>query len=297
MPAGRRPTRPRQLGRYGLLAPGVLWLVLFFLVPLAGLARMSLSTKRSRLDFDPAFRWDWSNYGDVFALYGTQLGRSFLFAGAATVLCLVIGYPMAYWVARYGGRWRSLLIGLVVLPFFTSFLLRTISWTVLLADDGAIVRAGRAVGLLEVLRGTGLIDGDRLLDTPLAVIGGLTYNFLPFMVLPVYVSLEKIDLRLLDAAADLYAGGFAAFRRVVLPLSLPGVFAGSLLTFIPASGDFVNAAFLGGTRSRMIGNVVQDRFLVQLDYPGAAAISLLLMAVITTAVVVYARLLGTEDLT
>ena len=294
LPGRSRPHR--GLGPYGLLAPGVLWLVLFFLVPLAGLVRMSLSTKQGRLDFDPRFRWDWSNYADVFRLYGSQLGRSFLFAGAATVGCLLVGYPMAYWVARHGGRWRNVLIGLVVLPFFTSFLLRTISWTVLLADDGLIVRAVRGTGLLGVLRSTGLIDGDRLLDTPLAVIGGLTYNFLPFMVLPVYVSLEKIDLRLLDASADLYAGGFATFRRVVAPLSLPGVFAGSLLTFIPASGDFVNAAFLGGTRSRMIGNVVQDRFLVQLDYPGAAAISVLLMAVITVAVVVYARLLGTEDL-
>lgn len=293
------PTPGRRRGRlapYALLSPGVLWLVLFFLVPLASLLRMSLSTKRSRFDFDPSFSWDWSNYGDVFSTWGSQLGRSFLFAGAATLLCLAIGYPLAYWIAFHGGRFRNLLIGLVVVPFFTSFLLRTISWTVVLADGGTVVRALRGAGLTDVLRWLRLTDGDRVLDTPLAVIGGLTYNFLPFMVLPIYVSLEKIDVRLVDAAGDLYAGGAAAFARVVLPLSLPGVFAGSLLTFIPASGDFVNAYFLGGTRSRMIGNVVQDRFLVQLDYPGAAAISLVLMAIITAAVLLYAKLLGTEEL-
>ena len=291
----RRPNRGR-LAPYGLLAPGIIWLTLFFLVPLASLARMSLSSKQSRFDFVPSFSWDWANYSDVFSLYGTQLARSFGFALAATVLCLLIGYPLAYWVAVHGGRWRNVLIGLVVVPFFTSFLLRTISWTVLLADNGTVVRAARWAGLLGVLRAAGLTDGDRLLDTPLAVIGGLTYNFLPFMILPIYVSLEKIDLRLLDAAADLYASGTSTLRRVVFPLSLPGVFAGSLLTFIPASGDFVNAAFLGGTRSRMIGNVVQDRFLVQLDYPGAAAISLLMMAIITSAVLLYAKLLGTAEL-
>lgn len=287
----------RRLTPYLLVAPGLAWLGVFFLVPLWNLFVMSLSTKRSRYDFDPAFRWDWSNYADVFGTYGTQLGRSFLFAGLATLACLVIGYPMAYWVVVHGGRFRAALIGLVIVPFFTSFLLRTISWTVLLADEGVVVRTLRATGVTAVLRALGWIDGDRLLDTPVAVVGGLTYNFLPFMVLPLYVSLEKIDLRLLDACGDLYASGWSAFRRVVLPLSLPGVFAGSLLTFIPATGDFVNAYFLGGTSSRMIGNVVQDRFLVQLDQPGAAAISFLLMTVITVAVLVYARLLGTEELT
>jgi spermidine/putrescine transport system permease protein len=257
---------------------------------------MSLSTKRSRFDFDPSFSWDWGNYSKVFSSYGAQLWRSFAFAGAATALCLLIGYPLAYWIALRGGRARSFLIGLVVVPFFTSFLMRTISWTILLADDGVIASTLRSVGLVRLLDAVGLVQGDRLLDTPLAVIGGLTYNFLPFMVLPIYVSLEKVDVRVIDAAGDLYATGRAAFRRVVLPLSLPGVFAGSLLTFIPASGDFVNAYFLGGTDSRMIGNVVQDRFLVQLDYPGAAAISLLMMAIITAGVLLYAKLLGTEEL-
>ncbi len=282
---------------YALLAPGTIWLALFFLVPMWSLLVMSLSTKRGRFDFEPSFNWDWSNYGDIFTTYGTQLLRSFAFAGAATLLCLAIGYPMAYVVAFRGGRYRNALIGLVIVPFFTSFLMRTISWTMLLADDSVIVRALRAVGGIALLEAVGLADGDRLLDTPVAVIGGLTYNFLPFMILPIYVSLEKIDHRLVDAAADLYASGSGAFGRVVLPLSLPGVFAGSLLTFIPAAGDFVNAYFLGGPNSRMIGNVVQDRFLVQLDYPGAAAISFLLMAIITTAVLIYARLLGTEELT
>jgi spermidine/putrescine transport system permease protein len=292
----RRSGRRRGWVPYALLTPGGLWLALFFLFPLWALVRMSLSTKRSRFDFDPRFAWDWGNYAKVFTTYSDQLWRSFAFAGAATILCLLIGYPMAYWVALHTGRARGLLIGLVVVPFFTSLLLRTISWTILLSDDGMITSTLRRAGALRLLDALGLVDGDRLLDTPLAVIGGLTYNFLPFMVLPIYVSLEKLDVRLLDAAGDLYATGRARFRRVVLPLSLPGVFAGSLLTFIPASGDFVNAYFLGGPDSRMIGNVVQDRFLVQLDYPGAAAISLLMMAIITVAVVAYAKLLGTEEL-
>jgi spermidine/putrescine transport system permease protein len=273
---------------YGLLSPGVIWLALFFLVPLATLLRMSLSAKESRFDFAPSFSWEWSNYTDALSEFRDQFVRSFWYAGAATVLCIIIGYPLAYVIAFRGGRYRYLLLGLVVVPFFTSYLIRTFAWRTLLADQGPVVNLLQDIGLLG--------DGDRLLATSWAVIGGLTYNFLPFMVLPIYVALEKIDVGLVEAAKDLYSGSGRAFRKVVLPLSLPGVFAGSLLTFIPAAGDFVNAQFLGGPNNTMIGNVVQNQFLVQLDYPTAAALGFILMAIITVGVLVYARLLGTEEL-
>jgi spermidine/putrescine transport system permease protein len=273
---------------YALLSPGVLWLVLFFLVPMATLAQMSLSAKRGRFDFDPAFSWEWENYRQAFERFGEHFARSFLYAGVATAACLLIGYPLAYYIAFRGGRAKNLLLGLVVVPFFTSFLIRTLAWQNLLADEGPIVGALRHLPFVA--------DDFKLLSTPWAVMGGLTYNFLPFMVLPIYVSLEKIDARLLDAAGDLYAPPARAFRSVVLPLSLPGVFAGGLLTFIPAAGDFVNAKFLGSPQTLMIGNVVQDRFLVQLDYPVAAALSFILMAIITVGVLAYAKFLGTEGL-
>ncbi|GIU85771.1 MAG: ABC transporter permease [Acidimicrobiia bacterium] len=287
----REPAPGVKRGRfapYGLLAPGVLWLALFFLVPLATLLRMSLSSKANRFDFEPDFTWEWSNYSDAITEFGEQFRRSFAYAGIATVLCILIGYPLAYVIAFRGGRYRNLLLGLVVVPFFTSYLIRTFAWRTLLADEGPVVSLLQDVGVLA--------DGGRLLATSWAVIGGLTYNFLPFMVLPIYVALEKIDVRLVDAARDLYSNGWRAFRKVVLPLSLPGVFAGSLLTFIPASGDFVNAQFLGGPNHTMIGNVVQNQFLVQLDYPTAAALGFILMTIITVAVLVYARILGTEEL-
>jgi spermidine/putrescine transport system permease protein len=281
---------------YALLSPGMLWLALFFLVPLYSLARTSLSVKEGRFDFEPSFSWEWSNFTDAIGDYSAQFWRSFAYAGAATVLCILIGYPLAFVVVTRGGRYRNALIGLVVVPFFTSFLIRTLAWSAILADQGPILSVVRRLHLIGVTDALGLTDEGRLLSTDLAVIGGLTYNFLPFMILPIYVSLEKIDLRLTEAAKDLYANGWTAFRKVVLPLSLPGVFAGTLLTFIPAAGDFVNARFLGGPNQSMIGTVVQDRFLVQLDYPTAAALSFVLMAIITAGTLVYARLLGTDDL-
>jgi len=274
----------------------MLWLALFFLLPLLTLARMSLSTKTSRFDFDPAFTWDFGVYTDAVTTYSAQFVRSFVYAGSATVLCILIGYPVAYVIAVRGGRWKNLLLGLVVVPFFTSFLIRTIAWSTVLQDSGPVVSALDSLGLMGLLESLGIASGGRLLQTHAAVIGGLTYNFLPFMILPIYVSLEKIDLRLIDAAKDLYSNGWSAFRKIILPLSLPGVFAGSLLTFIPAAGDFVNARFLGGPNNTMIGTVVQDRFLVQLDYPTAAAISFVLMVIITVATLIYARVLGTGDL-
>ena len=282
---------------YALLSPGVLWLVLFFLVPLATLARISLSEQANRFTLDFEFTGAVSNYTDAISRYGEIFLRSFRYAGIATVLCILIGYPLAYVVAFRGGRWKNLLIGLVVVPFFTSYLIRTIAWTTIMGDDGPVIGVMElfaADGLFEAL---GILDNGRLINTEWAVIGGLTYNFLPFMILPIYVSLEKIDVRLVEAAKDLYSSAGRAFRKVVLPLSLPGIFAGTLLTFIPASGDYVNAQYLGGPNNRMIGNIVQNQFLEQNRYPSAAAMSLVLMVIITVAVLIYARVLGTEELT
>lgn len=293
---GDKARRSGGLVPYALLSPGILWLTLFFLVPMVTLAKTSLSEKQGRFDFDPDLTWRWANFTDALSEFGAQFTRSFVYAGMATLLCIAIGYPVAYVIAVRGGRWRNVLLGLIVVPFFTSFLIRTMAWQTVLADQGPLLSLVRGLGLRGVFDAIGLTDNGRLLSTPIAVIGGLTYNFLPFMILPIYVSLEKIDLRLGEAARDLYANGWQAFRRVMLPLSLPGVFAGTLLTFIPAAGDFVNARFLGGPNQSMIGSVVQDRFLVQLDYPTAAALSFILMAIITIGVLIYARLLGTEDL-
>ena len=293
--AGGLETR-RALAPYGLLKPGVLWLCLFFLAPLWSMAVMSLSSKKSRFDFFPSFSWHWGNYRTALTDFAPQFGRSFGYAGAATVLTLLIGYPLAYVIAFRGGRHKNLLIGLVVVPFFVSYLIRTLAWENLLADEGPIVsviKTFRAEGLLETLN---IMQNGKLLNTPAAVIGGLTYNFLPFMVMPLYVSLEKIDPRLVDAAQDLYSSASGAFRRVVLPLSLPGVFAGSLLVFIPAAGDFVNAQFLGNPTTTMIGNSIQDQFLRQLNYPLASAMSFVLMVIITATVLLYSRFMDTEDL-
>ena len=286
----------RALAPYGLLKPGILWLSLFFLAPLWSMLEMSLSHKVGRFDFSPKFAWHWGNYATALTDFGPQFGRSFGYAAAATLLTLVIGYPLAYVIAFRGGRFRTVLLGLVAVPFFTSYLIRTLAWQNLLADRGPVVslmNTFHLTGLLEFLH---VMDNGRLINTPAAVIGGLTYNFLPFMILPIYVSLEKIDVRLVHASMDLSTSATGAFRRVVLPLSLPGVFAGSLLVFIPAAGDFVNAQFLGSPGTTMIGNSIQDQFLRQLNYPVASAMSFVLMAVITASVLIYARFMGTEDL-
>ncbi len=278
--------KPGRWAPAGLLSPGVLWLVLFFLVPVYSLVRMSLSSQGESRFSTPVFNWNFGNFTDAFSRYGSHFATSFLWAGMATIACIVIGYPLAYAIAAYGGRWKDLLIGLVVVPFFTSYLVRTIAWTSLLADEGWVN------GQFRVLFG----DEFRLLGKWYAVVGGLTYNFLPFMILPIYVALEKIDFRLNEASADLYSTPMSTFRRVIFPLSLPGVFAGSLLVFIPAAGDFINAKFLGTPRDKLIGKAVQDQFLVQVDYPVAAALSIVLMLVITVAVLAYSRAFGTDGL-
>ena len=290
------PEVRRKLAPYGLLEPGMLWLALFYLAPLFTLLRSSLSTLPSRFAVEAEFDWNVGNYGTAFSDFGGQFGRAFLFAAIATVLTIVIGYPLAYVIAFRGGKYRSILLGLIIIPFFTSFLVRTIAWQSLLADSGPIPRVLDATGLQPILDAIGVMDGEKILNTPAAVIGGLTYNFLPFMILPIYVSLEKIDEHLVDAAKDLYSGSIRAFTRIVFPLSLPGVFAGTLLTFIPASGDFVNQQYLGNPNTSVIGQSIQNQFLVQNNLPVAAAMSLVLMVIITIGVVVYSRFFGTEDL-
>jgi spermidine/putrescine transport system permease protein len=280
--------RRGRLAPYGLLSPGVIWLALFFLVPVAFLFRTSLSEKSARFDLNPDFNWHWSNYADALSDFSEQFIRSFVYAGIATTAALLIGYPLAYVIAFRGGRYKNLLLGLVVIPLFATFLVRTFAWKTIVADEGTLVGLLRDVGILS---STGHLEA-----TPFAVIGGLTYNFLPFMVLPIYVSLERLDVSLVDAAKDLYSSASRAFRKIVLPLSLPGVFAGSLLTFIPASGDYINAELLGNPNTTMIGNVVNNQFIEQNNYPTAAALSIVLMVIITIAVLIYSKLLGTEDL-
>jgi spermidine/putrescine transport system permease protein len=255
-----------------LLAPGVIWLIVFYGVPLVTL-------------FTRAVGGGWSSFSGAF---NEAMARSFLYAGVSTVLALLLGYPLAYWIATKGGAWKPLLIALVNVPFFTTYLLRTVSWRIILGNDGPLVSLLQRVGLAD--------ETTRLTGNTFAVIGAITYNFLPFMILPVYVSLEKIDRRLLEAGADLYATPAATFRRVTLPLSLPGVVAGSLLTFIPAVGDFVNARIVGTTNQYMIGNLIESRFLRTLNYPEAAGYSFVLMAIVLVIVLLYTRAFGTEDI-
>jgi spermidine/putrescine transport system permease protein len=276
--------RHRAIVPYLLLAPGLVWLALFFLVPTYYLANTSL--QEGSLDVGYAFAWAWENYTDAISTYEEQLVRSLLYAGIATVIALAVSYPLAYFIAFRGGRWKGLLLLLIIAPFFVTYLIRTLAWQSILADSGFVVQTLQTVGILG--------DGERLLATSTAVVAGITYNFLPFMALPLYVSLEAIDARLLEAAEDLYASKVKAFLRVTLPLSLPGVFAGTLLTFIPAAGDFINAELLGTPRQSMIGNVIQSKFLVITDYGQAAALSFVLMAAILVLIAVYTRVLGTE---
>ena len=335
--------RRRWVVPWLLMAPGLLWLVLFFVLPNVQMVVMSLSSGTLGTGFK--FSWDFANYADALTRFPTQFKNSLIFGGLATILTFVIGFPLAYGIAFRGGPYKNILLFLVIAPFFTSFLIRTISWRIILGDSGPVLGIGR--DFLHLVP-----ENFTLLRTPLAVVSGLVYQFLPFMVLPLYTSLEKVDFRLVEAARDLYAGpwrrtgaivggtfgallgaalalglGYAtldgdgtgvlvgglvgggaigaaigglliseAFVRVIFPLSLPGVFAGSILTFIPAIGDYVNAELLGNPKTQMIGNVIQSRFLEQNDYPTAAALSFILMGAILIAIFFYARALGTEGL-
>jgi len=278
--------RHRRLTPYLLLAPGVAWLAVFFLVPLAFLGYQSL---QSGTFPNYEFTWEFANFTEAISDYREQLFRSFLYAGIATVVSLLLAYPLVYWIAFRAGPWRNLFLLFIVAPFFVTYLIRTLAWLNILADEGPVVGALRGLHLLGPNEG--------LLYTTLAVVAGITYNFFPFMALPLYVSLEQIDARLLEAAKDLYASPVRAFLKVTLPLSAPGIVAGTLLTFIPAAGDFINAELLGTPKQQMIGNVIQAKFLESLDYPTAASLSFVLMAAILVALLVYARAVGSERLT
>jgi spermidine/putrescine transport system permease protein len=282
----RRFHRPKGAIPYLLLSPGMGWLLVFFVVPMWYLAKTSLSS-----GLFPLFSFDWAfgNFSDAISQYRSQFIRSGEYAAIATAIALGVSYPLAYWIAFRGGRWKNLFLLLVIAPFFVTYLIRTLAWETILSDNGLVVRLLRDVGLVA--------PGGRVLATSAAVIAGITYNFLPFMVLPLYVSLEQIDHRLIEAATDLYASKPKAFLRITLPLSLPGVFAGVLLTFIPAAGDFINAQLLGTPRQYLIGNVIQSEFLSVRDYPTAASLSFVLMAAILVLVLIFARILGTDRLT
>jgi spermidine/putrescine transport system permease protein len=277
--------RSGRLTPYLVGLPGGLWLGIFFVVPI--LVMLSLSLQSGNAEEGFRFTWEWKNYADAWEFYHTQFVRSIVFGLIVTVLCLVLAYPMAYWIAFYGGNRKSTYLFLILLPFFVSFVIRTASWKFILNDEGFV---------FGPLKDAGLLPADfHILATATAVIGGLTYNYLPFMVLPLYVALERIDPSLVEAAYDLFASRAQAFRKVVFPLSLPGVFAGVLITFVPVASDFVNSGILGGTQTTMIGNVIQTEYLTNNQYPLASAMSFMLMAALLIGIFAYARALGTEQ--
>jgi len=274
---------------YLLLLPGFLFLFTFFILPIANLAQTSTQTPIAGGDtgqYEQSLRF--SNYLDAFTENQEQFARSFIFAVCATVLALAIAYPLAYAIAFKAGKFKNVLLVLVIAPFFTSFLLRTVAWKQILGEEGFVVPTLRTLGIIS--------ESTTLTSTSFAVVMGMTYNFLPFMTLPLYASLERIDPRTMEASGDLYANGFTTFRKVTLPLSMPGVVAGTLLTFIPAAGDYVNAAILGSPNTKMIGNVIESRYFKIVDYPTAAALSFTLMAAILILVTIYIRKAGTDEL-
>ena len=274
---------------YLLLLPGFLFLFTFFILPIINLAQTSTQTPIAGGDtgqYEQTLRF--SNYVDAFTENQEQFSRSFIYALCATVLALAIAYPLAYAIAFKAGRFKNFLLVLVVAPFLVSFLLRTVAWKQILGEEGFVVPTLRTIGLIS--------ESTTLTSTSFAVVMGMTYNFLPFMTLPLYASLERIDPRTMEASGDLYANGITTFRKVTLPLSMPGVVAGTLLTFIPAAGDYVNAAILGSPNTKMLGNVIESRYFRIVDYPTAAALSFTLMAAILILVTIYIRKAGTEEL-
>ena len=294
----QQPREERRSGRTGyvLLFPAMAWLTVFFIIPLVTLVSTSLYDPAGSLETGYAMTGHVANYTDVLRDYAPHFLRSLLYAGMATAFCILLGYPLAYAIAFKAGRWKNLMLVAVIAPFFTSFLVRTLSWQYILGDHAWLAETLRATGIMDVLIAVGLVgEQGNLLATPFAVVAGLTYNFLPFMVLPLYASLEKIDPRLHEAGADLYASPFTTFLKVTVPLSLPGLVAGTLLTFIPAAGDYINAELLGNPNTTMIGNVIQNLFNGG-SYPEAASASVILMVAITAMVLIYIRRAGTEEL-
>ena len=296
-PASARPERPegKRVGRrrrwqpWALLAPGLLLLLLLYVLPLGALIPLSLSEQLDRFSLRIVFTGRIQTYGEVIALYGAVLWRSLHYAALSTGLGLLIAYPLAWTIAFRGGRWKAALLALVVLPFFTSYLVRAIAWSTLLADRGPLLTLVQGMGLITPLQSLGVLVDGRLLNTPAAVIGGLTYNSLPFLVLPLVVAMERIDPQLLDAAADLYATPLRRFLQVEWPLSRPGLVSGVLLTLIPAAGDVVNPRFLGGPNERMIAGSIENLLLVQRQAPHAAALTLLLMGLISITAALLLR--------
>jgi len=288
-PPARRARAPkRRLTGYWLLLPGAIWLGLFFVVPLYSLVATSLYDPEGSVLTGYDMTWAFSNYVDALQAYWRPLLRSLVYGGVATLICLVLGYVLAYAIAFKSGRWKNLMLVLVIAPFFTSFLVRTLSWKLLLSDDGFVVNTLQFLHILGA--------DQRLLATPVAVVAGLVYNFLPFMVLPLFASIDKIDHRLIEAAGDLYSRPYVGFFKVTWPLSLPGVVSGTLLTFIPAVGDYINAELLGSPKQRMIGNTIQSLFTDANNYPAAGALSVILMVLILVLVLFYVRRAGTEEL-
>lgn len=274
------------LAPYFLILPGGLWLAIFFVIPAVFMLSLSLQTGDVVSGFSQT--WSFSNYTHAISLYHTQLIRSLLYGLAATIIAIALAYPMAYWIAFHGGTRKSTYLLLMLLPFFVSFVLRTTAWSFLLSDNGIFLGPLKAIGLLP--------DSFHILATAPAVILGLVYNWLPFMVLPIYLALDRVDHRVVEAGRDLYAGKFAIFSRIILPLSLPGVFAGVIMTFVPASSDFVNAQVLGGTANTMIGNVIQSQYFVASNYPIASVLSFTLMGLLLIGIFAYARALGTKEI-
>ncbi len=284
----------QRLTPYVLVLPGWLWLVIFFVVPALSMLSVSTMTGDDLNGFKQTFHL--STYADAWNQYHTQIIRSLTYGVIATVVCLIIAYPVAYWIAFRGGRYKSSLLFLLLLPFFVSFVIRTQSWEFMLDDHGMVLGTLRTLHLAGLLENIGLLgSGGQILQTSTAVVGGLVYNFLPFTVLPIYVALERVDPALLEASADLYANKLMAFRKVVLPLSLPGVFAAVLLTFVPVASDYVNAQILGGAKTTMVGTVIQTEYFTNLNYPMAASLSFILMAVLLVGIFAYAKALGTDD--
>lgn len=272
---------------YGLLAPGGLWTLLLFIVPMLAMGSLALQEGSAIEGF--RMTWRFANFTDALTANSAILVRSLRNGAIVTAAALVLAYPIAYWIAFYGGRVKNVFLLLILLPFFVSFVIRTVSWSFILSDDGIVFGTLKNFGVLpETFHAVG---------TTFAVLAGIAYNLLPFTILPLYVSLERIDKRLVEASKDLYATRYQAFRKVVFPLSLPGVFAAVLLTSIPAIGDYVNASVLGGPGTSMIGNVIQNQFLVLREYPEGAALSFVLMAVLLVGAALYAKVLGTEEIT
>ena len=286
-----KPSLRKRLAPYGLIGPGGLWLAIFFLIPMVAMLLLSLETPVASTGFRDLgyrFTWHFGEYTTALSMFHTQFIRSLIYAAIVTIATLVVGYPVAYWIAFKGGRHKTTFLFLMLLPFFVSFVIRSLAWQFILSDEGVVLGALKSAHLLP--------QNFHVLSTPTAVIAGIAYNSLPFMVLPLYVSLEKIDRSVIEAAGDLYSTPRDVIRKVVLPLSVPGIFAGFLLTFIPAVGDYVNNDILGGTNTTMIGNVIQRAFLNDQNYPLASALSFILMLILLVGILLYARVLGTRQI-